>query len=146
VRCVSTTPESLCCVGAQSVVEITREVNFLTGKLRGTQTIEKFYYVSSHRVLAPEAQELLEGIRLYWSIESGLHQRLDVSAKEDSSRVRNRNSILVLGILRRSAISLYYAWRKKRKNKRQSTLIDFHNAMTLRQHRAAAKILKGARA
>lgn len=68
-----------------------------------------------------------------------------MSAKEDSSRVRNRNSILVLGIFRRAAISLYYSWRKKRKNKRQSTLLDFHNAMTLREHRAAAKILKGAR-
>ncbi|HWF04608.1 MAG TPA: hypothetical protein VHA06_13035 [Candidatus Angelobacter sp.] len=143
MRCVSITPESLCCVGAQSAVEITREVHFLTGKLRGTHTIDKFYYVSSRG--AHQAQELLAGIRLYWSIESGLHQRLDVSAKEDSSRVRNRNSLLVLGIIRRSAISIYHSWRKKRKNKRQSTLIDFHNAMTLRQHRAAAKILKGAR-
>lgn len=132
-------------MGAQSVVEITREVHFLTGKLRGTHTIDKFYYVSSRRVLAHQAQELLAGIRLYWSIESGLHQRLDVSAKEDASRVRNRNSLLVLGIIRRSAISIYHSWRKKRKNKRQSTLPDFHNAMTLRQHRAAAKILKGAR-
>lgn len=126
-------------------MEITREVNFLTGKHRGTQSIDKFYYVSSRPFLAHEAKELLDGIRLYWSIESGLHQRLDVSAKEDSSRVRNRNSLLVLGLLRRSAISIYHAWRRKRKNKRQSTLSDFHNAMTLRQHRSAAQILKGAR-
>ena len=32
LRCISTTPESLCCVTAQSAVEITREVDFLRGK------------------------------------------------------------------------------------------------------------------
>jgi hypothetical protein len=41
-----------------------------------------------------------ERIRRYWDIEGGLHQRLDVSGGEDASRVRNRNAILVLGILR----------------------------------------------
>jgi hypothetical protein len=132
-------------VAAQSAIEITREVNFLQGKHRGTQSIEKIYYVSSRPVLGHETKPLLDGIRLYWGIENGLHQRLDVSAKEDSSRVRNRNSLLVLGIIRRAAISVYHAWRAKRKNKRQSTLSDFHDAMTLRQHRSAGQILKGAR-
>lgn len=143
IRCVPTTPESLCCAAAQSAVEITREVDFLRGKHRGTRTIEKIYYVSSRRVLAHEAKGLLDGIRLYWGIENGLHQRLDVSAKEDASRVRNRNSLLVLGMMRRAAMSVYHAWRRKRKNKRQSTLSDFHNAMALRQHRLAGQLLKG---
>ena len=125
-------------------MEITREVNFLRGKHRGTQSIDKIYYVSSRPVLAHEAKDLLDGIRLYWGIENGLHQRLDVSAKEDSSRVRNRNSLLVLGQIRRAAISLYHAWRGKRKNNRQSTLTDFHNTMALHQNRLAGQILKGA--
>jgi predicted transposase YbfD/YdcC len=131
-------------VAAQSAVEITREVNFLRGKHRGTQSVEKIYYISSRPVLAHDAKELLDGIRLYWGIENGLHQRLDVSAKEDSSRVSNRNSLLVLGTMRRAAMSVYHAWRRKRKNKRQSTLSDFHNTMALRQHRLAGQILKGA--
>lgn len=65
----------------------------------------------------------------YWEIESGLHQRLDVTAAEDASRVRNRNGLLVLGILRRCAMGIYYDWRRGRKNKRQSTLKDFHDDM-----------------
>jgi hypothetical protein len=56
----------------------------------------------------------------YWEIESGLHQGLDVTAAEDASRVRNRNrnGLLVLGILRRCAMGIYYDWRRGRKNKR----------------------------
>lgn len=60
-----------------------------------------------------QAGELLKTIRLYRSIESGLHQRLDVTAGEDSGRVRNRNAIKVLGMLRRSTIGIYYQWRRK---------------------------------
>ena len=143
LRCVSTTPEALCCVAAQAAVEITREVNFLRGKQRGTQSLEKVYYVSSRPVLAHEAKDLLDDIRLYWGIENGLHQRLDVSAQEDASRVRNRNSLLILGLIRRAAMSLYHTWRAARKNKRQSTLKDFHDAMARHQHRGAGQILNG---
>jgi predicted transposase YbfD/YdcC len=130
-------------VAAQTVVELTREVTFLRGKHRGTQSLEKIYYVSSRPVLAHAAKDFLEDIRLYWGIENGLHQRLDVSAQEDASRVRNRNSLLVLGLLRRAAMSLYQAWRAARKNKRQSTLKDFHDAMARHHHRGAGQILNG---
>ncbi len=75
------------------------------------------------------ADELLVRVRRYWEIEGGLHQRLDVSAAEDASRVRNRNALLVLGILRRAAMAPYLAWRRRRKNKRQATLKDFHSEM-----------------
>jgi hypothetical protein len=37
-----------------------------------------------------------------------------VSGGEDASRVRNRNAILVLGLLRRSAVGIYYPWRRHR--------------------------------
>jgi hypothetical protein len=37
--------------------------------------------------------------------------------------------LLVLGILRRCAMGIYYDWRRGRKNKRQSTLKDFHDDM-----------------
>ncbi|MDP3850214.1 MAG: hypothetical protein Q8Q59_06915 [Luteolibacter sp.] len=67
--------------------------------------------------------------RDYWEIEIGLHQCFDVTAAEDASRVRNRNGLLVLGILRRRAMGIYYDWRRGRENKRQSTLKDFHDDM-----------------
>jgi len=59
--------------------------------------------------------------------EGGLHQRLEVSGAEDASRVRN--AILVPGILRRSAVSLYDDWSRSRKNLRQSTFKDYHDKM-----------------
>ncbi len=69
---------------------------------------------------------LLLLIRSYWGIETGHHARLDVTAMEDASRVRHRNSLCVLGQVRRIVMGLYYAWRDTRTNKRQSTLKDFH--------------------
>lgn len=138
---MAATAETLCCVGVRSVVEVTREVRILRGKDEGKTSHEVCCYVSSLELDKARADELLALIRMYWSIEGGLHQRLDVTAGEDSSRVRNRNAIKVLGILRRSTIGIYYQWRRRRKNKRQSTLKDFHDAMNKFNNRKAfAKI------
>jgi hypothetical protein len=48
----------------------------------------------------------------------------------------------VLGDVRRIVMGLYYAWRDTRKNKRQSTLKDFHNTMARYQHREAWRLIK----
>ena len=134
---MAATAETLCCSAARSVVEVTREVRVLRGKEKGKSSIEVCCYVSSLELDEARAGELLGLVRLYWSIECGLHQRLDVTAGEDSSRVRNRNAIKVLGMLRRSTIGIYYQWRRKRKNQRQSTLKDFHGAMNKFNNRQA---------
>jgi hypothetical protein len=39
--------------------------------------------------------------RDHWGIESGLHQRLDISHNDDRCRVRNDNAMLVLGMMLR---------------------------------------------
>ena len=137
-----TTPESLCCVAAHSVIEITREVTFLRGKHRGKKTFDAIYYVSSLELQPERADELLSIIREYWDIEGGLHQRLDVTAKEDGSRVRNRNALLVLGMLRRSIMGHFYQWRRSRKNKRQSTLQDFYDTRNAFNNRLAFASIK----
>jgi len=129
-------------VGARSVIELTREVTFLKGKDKGKQTIERVLYVSSLEMDRERAGILLGTIRDYWDIESGLHQRLDVTAREDASRVRNRNSLLVLGIVRRSIMGIFRDWRRRRKNQRQSTLKDFHDSMgAFNQRQAFAKLI-----
>jgi hypothetical protein len=46
-----------------------------------------------------------------WGIESGLHQRLDVSHNDDRCRVRNDNAMLVLGMMLRLSNSLFMQWR-----------------------------------
>jgi predicted transposase YbfD/YdcC len=126
----------------RSVIEITREVTILRGKDAGKHTIETVYYLSTLEVGSRQPEQMLALIRQYWDIEGGLHQRLDVTAREDASRVRNRNAILVLGILRRSMIGHFYRWRRKKKNKRQSTLQDFYDANNAFNNRLAFQSLK----
>ncbi len=55
----------------------------------------------------------------------------------DASRVRNRNAILVLGVLRRSAVGIFCHWRRHRKNLWQSTFKDGHDAMNPFNYRLA---------
>jgi predicted transposase YbfD/YdcC len=142
LRWVNTTPEKLCCVGAQSVVEMTRATEILKGKDKGKCSLETVYYVSSLPMVPQNAMALLLLIRSYWGIESGHHYRLDVTAMEDASRVCHRNSLRVLGQVRRIVMGLYYAWHAARKNKRQSTLKDFHDTMDRHQHREAWRLLQ----
>ena len=142
MRWVGTTPEKLCCVGARSVVEMTRATEILKGKDQGKRSLETVYYVSSLPLVPEHAPALLLLIRSYWGIESGHHYRLDVTAREDASRVRHRNSLLVLGQVRRIALGFYYAWRAARRNKRQSTLKDFHDTMNRHQQREASRLLQ----
>lgn len=142
LRWVAADAEKLCCAHVRSVVEITRQTTALAGKNKGKTSTEKVVYVCSLDLDTSRGDELLKRIRDYWDIESGMHQRLDVSAAEDASRVRNRNAILVLGILRRCADGLYHQWRRKRKNRRQSTLKDFHDDMGRFNHRLAFATIK----
>lgn len=137
LRWVAASAERLCCTCARSVVEITREVTVLSGKHKGKHSLETIVYVSSLELDSARGSELLERVRRYWDIEGGLHQRLDVSGGEDSSRVRNRNAITVLGTLRRCAVGVFYEWRRNRKNLRQSTFKDFHDAMNKFNHTLA---------
>lgn len=141
LRWVAADAETLCCVGARSVIEITRETEVLKGKDQGKRTEERVVYVCSLELDEQRGAEMLERIRRYWGIESGLHQRLDVSCREDASRVRNRNALLVLGIVRRAALGVYMSWRRGRKNQRQSTVKDFHDAMNRFNHRNAFKMI-----
>ena len=75
--------------------------------------------------------------RAYRGIESGLHQRLDVSADEDRSRVRHRNAAWILGMFRRIAVSLFMHWRAKDSKRSKTTLTDFHEEMGLEHQRRA---------
>lgn len=145
LRWVAADAEKLCCAHVRSVMEITRETTVLRGKNKGKTSVEKVVYLCSLDPNPARGEEMLKRVRRYWDIESGLHQRLDVSAGEDSSRVRNRNAILVLGIMRRCSTSMYYDWRRNRKNLRQSTLKDFHDAMNRFNHRLAFATITSSR-
>ena len=78
--------------------------------------------LKSHAALPPSAKESLilpfsrgwaSWLRLnrdHWGIESGLHQRLDISHNDDRCKVRNDNAMLVLGMMLRLSNSLFIQW------------------------------------
>jgi predicted transposase YbfD/YdcC len=70
---------------------------------RGKVTAEIRYYLSS-AALPPEA--LAVAIRNHWRVENGLHWILDVTFREDASRVRERNAARNLALLRKIALNL----------------------------------------
>jgi len=70
---------------------------------RGKVTAEIRHYLSSAR-LPPE--RLAAAIRNHWGIENGLHWVLDVTFREDASRVRERNAARNLALLRKIALNL----------------------------------------
>jgi predicted transposase YbfD/YdcC len=70
---------------------------------RGKVTAEIRYYLSS-AALPPEA--LAAAIRNHWKVENGLHWVLDVTFREDASRVRERTAARNLALLRKIALNL----------------------------------------
>jgi len=80
-----------------AVVEAVREV-----PAHGTRT-ERRYYISS---LPPDAAMHARAIRGHWSIENQLHHVLDVSFREDDSRIRRDHGPENVSRLRRIALNL----------------------------------------
>src|SRR5690348_3296713 len=70
---------------------------------RGKVTAEIRHYLSSAK-LPPTA--LAAAIRSHWRVENGLHWVLDVTFREDASRVRERNAARNLALLRKIALNL----------------------------------------
>ena len=61
------------------------------------------YFLSSCR---DDPATLGQAIRTHWGIENALHWVLDVTFREDDSRVRDRRAARNLAVLRRIAINL----------------------------------------
>ena len=97
---------------------------------------------------APETLNALEWLKLNrasWGIESGLHQRLDVSHLDDLSRVRKPSSMLFMGMFRRLSNSLCMHWISKQRNPNHKTTADFFNAMNANHQRNAIRSLSASR-
>jgi predicted transposase YbfD/YdcC len=66
-------------------------------------TRERRFYISSR---AMSAQQLLDGVRSHWMIENALHWVLDVTFKDDLSRVRKGFGAKNMAVVRHFAINL----------------------------------------
>ena len=78
------------------MVESTREIG-------DQSTQETRYFISS---LPCDAKRFAEAARQHWGVENSLHWCLDISFREDDSRVRKGHAPENLAILRRFALSL----------------------------------------
>lgn len=84
-----------------------------------------------------KAQTWLHLNRQGWGIESGLHQRLDVSYNDDRCRVQSDQGMLILGMYRRIANSLFMEWRQHQRRPEHVTTTDFQTLMA-EAHRSRA--------
>lgn len=88
-----------------------------------------------------DAAQWLQYNRAAWGIESGLHQRLDISHLDDQSRVRKPKSMRVMGMFRRFSNSLFMHWRSQQNKPHHKTTTDFFSAMNAEHHRYAIRCL-----
>jgi predicted transposase YbfD/YdcC len=86
--------------GLHSVIKVTATVE---EKLSGKQSEETRWYISS---LTLNAQQALDAIRSHWQVES-MHWMLDVTFREDESRIRRGTGALAFNVLRKIALSLF---------------------------------------
>lgn len=98
---------------------------------------EEVALITSAPVSVLPALRWLQLNRKGWGIESGLHQRLDVSYNDDRCRVQSNNGIWVLGMFRRLANSLFVQWSSQQRRPEQVTTTTFQTVMA-ENHRAAA--------
>jgi predicted transposase YbfD/YdcC len=86
--------------GLQSVIKVTSTVE---EKLSGKTSEETRWYISS---LALNAQQALNAVRSHWQVES-MHWMLDMTFREDESRIRRGSGALAFNVLRKIALSLF---------------------------------------
>ena len=75
----------------------------LTCLRNGKETTECRYYISSLRL---GVKQFAHAVRSHWGIENGCHRRLDMTYREDESRIRNANLRENFAWLRRITLSL----------------------------------------
>ena len=81
--------------GLRSVIKVVGRRETETGP-----TVHSRYYISS---LAGPAEQMLRAARAHWSIENSLHWSLDVTFREDQSRMRKDHSPQNMATLRQIA-------------------------------------------
>jgi len=103
--------------------------------------IETEYLLSSRPAAQMNAEQMLKADRRYWGIETGLHLRLDVIAGEDRSRVRTRNAVMNLAVIRRAVVSLAVHWIGHCQDQRQATMSGFYDSMSAQGGHKAFKLV-----
>jgi predicted transposase YbfD/YdcC len=101
--------------GLQSVVQVITTITHQGRETNvGRETNEVRYYLSS---LPPvRGARIAQCVRQHWGIENGLHWTLDMSFREDESRIRHRRAQENFAWLRRTALSLLKQYQTRLKS------------------------------
>ena len=127
--------------GFPGVAQAARLTRFVDRKTVKAEEVETEWLLTSRPLARFSLREIAAADRRYWGIENGLHLRLDVSADEDRSRVRNPVSVLNLAMIRRATISLAVHWIQHCPNKRVATLRGFYDAMAAHHTKKAFSLV-----
>lgn len=79
-------------------------------------TRERRHYISSRRL---SASQFADAVRAHWAIENNLHWTLDVTFKEDLSRLRKGHGAKNMAVIRHFALNLIREVNDKRSLKRR---------------------------
>ena len=114
---------------------------FIDRPSKREERVECEYLLTSLLPCELNAVQMLKLDRNYWGIESGLHQRLDISALEDKSRVRTPTAAFNLCLFRRVAISFAIHWIHRQPDKHLATTTGFYDAMHANGSRKAFSLV-----
>ena len=89
-----------CWSGLTSIIKIKSETH---NKSTGKETHETRWYISS---LDLNAEQALHSVRSHWQVES-MHWMLDMTFREDESRIRKGNGALAFNVMRKIALNLF---------------------------------------
>ena len=84
--------------GLQSIAMVQAE-----RRIGEDKTVKRRYFISR---LASNAKQLLHAVRTHWGIENKVHWVLDITFREDDSRVRKGNGPQNFAVLRHIALNL----------------------------------------
>jgi predicted transposase YbfD/YdcC len=89
--------------GVKQVFKLERVVHNSRGQATRSETV---YGLTSLSAAEAKPAQLLEWTRAYWGIESGLHQRRDVTLHEDATRMSNTDQAKLLAALNNFVVGL----------------------------------------
>jgi hypothetical protein len=123
-------------VGFPLVAQVARLLRQTTGR-----EDEEVALVTSAPPERLDAEAWLHANRQGWGIESGLHQRLDVSYNDDRCRVRTDQAMFLLGAYRRIANSLFVEWRQHQRRPDHVTTTDFQTLLSEEHNTKALRLV-----
>jgi hypothetical protein len=140
-RCIVAFDTTATCIGFPFAEQVARLTRCIDSRRKPAEEIETEYLISSRPAAQMSAEQMLRQDRQYWGIETGLHLRLDVIAGEDRSRVRHRNAVMNLAVIRRAVVSLAVAWIRRQPNPRHASMSGFYDFTSAQNSRMAFKLV-----